>query len=71
VREHPLILIVDDAPDNVEIVRARLESQGYDVITAADGLEAIEQVSSLTVSFSYSLTACDVGASSTDTWAAS
>jgi hypothetical protein len=30
-----------------------------------------EQASTLTVSFSYSLTACDVGASSTDTWAAS
>jgi adenylate cyclase len=45
VRERPLILIVDDAPDNVEIVRARLKSQGYDIITAADGLEAIEQVS--------------------------
>ena len=44
MREQPLILIVDDAPDNIEIVRARLESQGYGVITAADGLEAIEQV---------------------------
>jgi adenylate cyclase len=44
MRERPLILVVDDAPDNVEIVRLRLESQGYDVIAAGDGIEAIEQV---------------------------
>jgi signal transduction histidine kinase/CheY-like chemotaxis protein len=43
-RERPLILVVDDVPDNVEIVRLRLESQSYDVITATDGLEALEQV---------------------------
>jgi adenylate cyclase len=44
VRERPVILVVDDAPDNIEIVRLRLESQAYDVITAADGLEALEQI---------------------------
>jgi adenylate cyclase len=44
MRERPLILVVDDLPDNVEIARLRLESQSYDVITAADGLEALEQV---------------------------
>jgi adenylate cyclase len=44
MRERPLILVVDDAPDNVEIVRLRLEGQRYDVITAADGLEALDQV---------------------------
>ena len=44
MRERPLILVVDDLPDNVEIVRLRLESHAYDVITAADGLEALEQV---------------------------
>jgi len=44
VRERPLILVVDDAPDNVEIVRLRLEAQAYDVITARDGLEALDQV---------------------------
>jgi len=36
------ILVVDDVPDNVEIVRARLESQGYEVLTAADGEAALE-----------------------------
>jgi DNA-binding response OmpR family regulator len=44
VRERPLILVVDDVADNVEIVRLRLESQSYDVITAGDGLQALEQV---------------------------
>ena len=44
MRERPVILVVDDAPDNIEIVRLRLESQAYDVITAADGLEALEQI---------------------------
>ena len=44
MRERPLILVVDDAPDNVEIVRLRLEAQGYDVITAIDGLEALDQI---------------------------
>jgi adenylate cyclase len=44
VRERPLILVVDDVPDNIEVVRRRLEAQSYEVVTAADGLEALEQV---------------------------
>jgi adenylate cyclase len=44
MRERPLILVVDDLPDNVEIVRVRLESQSYHVIIASDGVEALEQV---------------------------
>ena len=37
MREPPLILVVDDVADNVEILQLRLESQGYEVIAAADG----------------------------------
>jgi adenylate cyclase len=44
VREPPLILVVDDVPDNVEILQLRLESQGYEVITAGDGEEALAVV---------------------------
>ena len=44
MRERPLILVVDDVPDNIEVVRRRLEAQSYEVVTAADGLEALEQV---------------------------
>jgi diguanylate cyclase (GGDEF)-like protein len=38
------VLVVDDLPDNVEILRARLESRGYVVATAADGEEALNSV---------------------------
>ena len=44
MRDPPLILVVDDVPDNLEIVRLRLESQGYRVATAADGVEALERM---------------------------
>ena len=38
------ILVVDDHPDNVELLRARLESRGYDVEGANGGEEALEMV---------------------------
>src|SRR5205085_12457690 len=44
VAEPPVILVVDDVPDNVEIVRVRLESEGYSVIDAGDGEEALARV---------------------------
>ena len=44
MREPPLILVVDNVPDNVEILQLRLESQGYDVITAGDGEEALAEI---------------------------
>jgi class 3 adenylate cyclase/CheY-like chemotaxis protein len=44
LREPPLILVVDDVPDNVEILQLRLESQGYEVITAGDGEAALALV---------------------------
>jgi len=37
------ILLVDDEPDILEIVRYNLTSEGYKVETAENGLEAIEQ----------------------------
>src|SRR5580692_2194944 len=37
MREPPLILVVDDVPDNVDILQMRLESQGYEVTSAGDG----------------------------------
>jgi adenylate cyclase len=41
MREPPLILVVDDVPDNVDILQMRLESQAYEVITAGDGEAAL------------------------------
>ena len=38
------ILIVDDHEDNVEVIRARLEAGGYQIESAADGIEALERV---------------------------
>jgi class 3 adenylate cyclase len=47
MRDPPLILVVDDVPDNVDILQMRLEAQGYEVTTAADGLEALEKIREL------------------------
>src|SRR5689334_18630596 len=44
MREPPLILVVDDVPDNVEILQMRLEAQGYEVETAGDGVEALAKI---------------------------
>ena len=38
------ILVVDDDPDFVEIMRTILVSRGYRVITAANGAQALRQV---------------------------
>ncbi|HWK88564.1 MAG TPA: response regulator, partial [Longimicrobium sp.] len=38
------ILVVDDIPDNVEILDARLSSRGYIVDTASDGEQALERI---------------------------
>jgi CheY-like chemotaxis protein len=39
-----LVLVVDDEADLLEIVSDRLEGAGYRVLTARDGLEALECV---------------------------
>jgi adenylate cyclase len=41
VRTPPRILVVDDNPMNVDILQTRLVAQGYEVVTAADGEEAL------------------------------
>jgi len=43
MRERPLILVVDDVPENLDIVTMRLVAQGYEVETARNGREAIEK----------------------------
>ena len=41
MRTPPRVLVVDDNATNVKIVQTRLASEGYEVITAADGEEAL------------------------------
>ena len=41
MREPPRVLVVDDNPANLEILETRLARQGYEVITARDGEEAL------------------------------
>ena len=36
------ILLVDDEPDIIEIIRFNLDQQGYKIFTATDGIEAIK-----------------------------
>jgi adenylate cyclase len=44
MRTPPRILVVDDNPSNVDILRARLSTHGYEIVTAADGEEALAAV---------------------------
>lgn len=37
----PKIMVVDDEPDLVRLVQFRLEREGWQVVTASDGLSAI------------------------------
>jgi adenylate cyclase len=45
--EPPLILVVDDVRDNVEILEMRLEALGYRVASAGDGIAALEKIRAL------------------------
>jgi CheY-like chemotaxis protein len=42
--EKPLVLVVDDDPDLVEMVSMKLESDNYRVATAYDGVEAWDKI---------------------------
>lgn len=41
------ILIVDDSPTLLKFVSVSLKANGYEVVTACDGMEAIERLSTL------------------------
>jgi two-component system, OmpR family, response regulator len=47
LRSPPRILAVDDVPTNLEILKVRLEAHGYEVVTAADGEEALARAREL------------------------
>jgi adenylate cyclase len=41
VRTPPLVLIADDNPMNLKMLSTRLVSEGYQIVSAADGAEAL------------------------------
>jgi CheY-like chemotaxis protein len=43
-RVNPLLMVVDDNPDICNVLQIILESDGYRVITASDGLDAWEKL---------------------------
>jgi DNA-binding response OmpR family regulator len=43
----PKILVVDDEPDAIELIKFNLKAAGYEVITAADGEEALKKARSV------------------------
>jgi adenylate cyclase len=47
MRDPPLILVVDDTPENIEIVEMRLAAHHYAIATAADGEEGLEKARAL------------------------
>jgi class 3 adenylate cyclase len=44
----PRILVVDDTPENLEIITMRLQAHGYDIVTAVDGEDALDKVTAST-----------------------
>jgi adenylate cyclase len=44
MRSPPCILIVDDTAENRDILQMRLESQGYEVVTAVDGEDGLAKL---------------------------
>jgi adenylate cyclase len=44
LRVPPRILIVDDNPTNLEVLLVRLRAQGYELVTAVDGVDALAKV---------------------------
>ena len=44
MNEQEKILIVDDEPDTILILQDRLEMEGYEVVTATDGCDALELI---------------------------
>lgn len=47
MRDPALILVVDDQAANIDVLQMRLESQGYEIATAIDGVEGLRRISEL------------------------
>ena len=45
MKDKPVILVVDDSPENIELLETQLVPHGYEIVTAASGEEALEKLS--------------------------
>lgn len=45
MKDKPAILVVDDQPQNIELLEAYLVPQGYEIVKAANGEEALGKLS--------------------------
>ena len=45
--ERPKILVIDDDPDAVELMRIALEANGYEVFSASNGTEGLREVKAI------------------------
>ncbi len=45
MKNKPVILVVDDQPQNIELLEGFLVRQGYEIIQAESGEEALEKLS--------------------------
>ncbi|MDZ7697701.1 MAG: response regulator [Deltaproteobacteria bacterium] len=46
MKDKPVILIVDDQPQGIELLEAHLVPQDYEIVKATSGKEALEKLSS-------------------------
>jgi putative two-component system response regulator len=45
MKDKPVILVVDDQPQNIDLLEAHLVPQGYEIVKAANGEEALRELS--------------------------
>jgi len=45
MKDKPVVLVIDDQPQNIELLEAYLVPQGYEIVKAANGEEALEKLS--------------------------
>ncbi len=45
MKDKPVILVADDQPENIELLEAYLVPQGYEIVKASNGEEALEKLS--------------------------
>ncbi len=47
IKHPPIVLVADDRPENIELISATLSPMGYNIIKAANGVQAMEKIRTL------------------------